>query len=132
MKNTRIPHSMLQKKHNAINDHAIREAFVAGILRVGKEDGMTDLADLFTKVLKSHEHWYCSCGILAMLTTLVAGRLWVQILTNHSCVLPPPASYMGLVCQDGYIALRCQNSELYDNLLRKIKSIYLFTKVLTA
>ena len=51
VKNTSIPHSMLQKKHNAINYHAIREAVAAGIIQVGKEDGMTNLADLFTKVL---------------------------------------------------------------------------------
>ena len=42
---------MLAKKHNAINYHVIREAVAAKILRVGKEDGMTNLADLFTKVL---------------------------------------------------------------------------------
>jgi hypothetical protein len=65
--------------------------------------------------------WYCRSGILAMLTTLVAGRLGVRIPTNNSCVLSPPASYMGLACQDGYIALRCKNFELYDN-LRKISS----------
>jgi len=36
----------------AINYHAVREAAAAKILRVGtKEDGMTNLADLFTKVL---------------------------------------------------------------------------------
>jgi hypothetical protein len=40
-----------------------------------------------------------------MLTTLVAGRLGVRIPTNNSRVLSPPASYMGLACQDGYIAL---------------------------
>ena len=51
VKNVSIPQSMLQKKHNAINYHAIREAVAAGIIRVGKEDGMTNLADLFTKVL---------------------------------------------------------------------------------
>ena len=51
VKNTTIPESMLAKKHNAINYHAIREAVAARILRVGKEDGMTNLADLFTKVL---------------------------------------------------------------------------------
>ena len=51
VKNTTIPESMLVKKHSAINYHAIREAVVAQILRVGKEDGMTNLADLFTKVL---------------------------------------------------------------------------------
>ena len=51
VKNASIPHSMLQKKHNTINYHSIREAVAAGIIRVGKEDGMTNLADLFTKVL---------------------------------------------------------------------------------
>ena len=51
VKNTTIPESMLAKKHNAINYHVIREAVAAKILRVGKEDGMTNLADLFTKVL---------------------------------------------------------------------------------
>jgi hypothetical protein len=33
----------------------------------------------------------------------------------------PPASYIGLACQDGYIALRWINFESYDN-LRKISS----------
>ena len=51
VKNTTIPESMLAKKHNAINYHAICEAVAAGILQVGKEDGMTNLGDLFTKVL---------------------------------------------------------------------------------
>ena len=51
VKNTTIPESMLAKKHNAINYHAIRKAVAARILRVGKEDGMTNLADLFIKVL---------------------------------------------------------------------------------
>ncbi len=51
VKNTTIPESMLAKKHNAINYHAVREAVAAKILRVGKEDGMTNLADLFTKIL---------------------------------------------------------------------------------
>jgi hypothetical protein len=50
-KNTTIPESMLAKKHNAINYHAVRVAVAAKIIRVGKEDGMTNLADLFTKVL---------------------------------------------------------------------------------
>jgi hypothetical protein len=51
VKNTSIPQSMLAKKHNAINYHSVREAVAAGILRVGKEDGFTNVADLFTKVL---------------------------------------------------------------------------------
>ena len=51
VKNTSIPKSMLAKKHNAINYHAVREAVAAQIIRVGKEDEMTNLTDLFTKVL---------------------------------------------------------------------------------
>jgi hypothetical protein len=51
VKNASIPHSTLLKKHNAINYHAVREAVAAQIIRVLKEDGMTNLADLFTKVL---------------------------------------------------------------------------------
>jgi hypothetical protein len=35
---------------------------------------------------------------------------------------------MGLACQVGYIALRCKNSELYDN-QRKNSSIYLFNAI---
>jgi hypothetical protein len=51
VKNISIPESTLMKKHNAINYHVVREAVVAGILRVGKEDGETNLVDLFTKVI---------------------------------------------------------------------------------
>ena len=53
VKNTSIPESVLTKKHNAINYHAVREAAAAGILRVHKEDTQTNLADLFTKVLNA-------------------------------------------------------------------------------
>jgi hypothetical protein len=56
VKNTSIPESTLMKKHNAINYHAIREAVAAGIIRVRKEDGSTNLADIFTKVLTS-DRW---------------------------------------------------------------------------
>ena len=51
VKNTSIPESVLSKKHNAINYHAVREAAAAGVLQVIKEDTLTNLADLFTKVL---------------------------------------------------------------------------------
>jgi hypothetical protein len=50
VKNTTIPESMLAKKHNVINYHAVQEAVAVKILRVGKEDGVTNLADLFTKI----------------------------------------------------------------------------------
>jgi hypothetical protein len=51
VKNVSIPESTLMKKHNAINYHAVQEAVAAEILRVGKEDGETNLANLLTKVL---------------------------------------------------------------------------------
>ena len=62
VKNASVPELMLSKKHNAINYHAVREAVVAGILRVGKEDGETNLADLLTKILTAKRQyklcWY--------------------------------------------------------------------------
>jgi hypothetical protein len=57
VKNVSVPESTLMKKHNAINYHAVREAVAAGILRVGKEDGETNLADLLTKVLTGEKRW---------------------------------------------------------------------------
>ena len=44
------PESTLHKKNNEINYHVVCKASTAGILRVGKEDGETNLADLLTKV----------------------------------------------------------------------------------
>ena len=44
-------------KQNAINYHVVREAASAGILRVGKEDGTTNLSDLLTKVLTGKKRW---------------------------------------------------------------------------
>ena len=51
VKNTSIPESVLAKKHNAINYHKIREAVAAGIIRIGKEDTETNIADAFTKLM---------------------------------------------------------------------------------
>jgi hypothetical protein len=52
VKNVTIPEeSVLSKKHNAINYHAVREAVAANILRVAKEDSTTNSADLLTKPL---------------------------------------------------------------------------------
>jgi hypothetical protein len=51
VKNASLPESTLSKRHNAINYHSVREAVAAQILRVGKEDGETNLADPLTKVL---------------------------------------------------------------------------------
>ena len=41
----------LNKKHNAICFHAVREACAAGWLRVGWEPTLSNIADLFTKML---------------------------------------------------------------------------------
>ena len=51
VKNTSLLQLTLGKKHNAVNYHVVCEADVAGILRVGKEDTETNLADLLTKLL---------------------------------------------------------------------------------
>jgi hypothetical protein len=62
VKNVSILELMLMKKHNAINYHAVREAVAAGILRVGKEDGETNLADLLTKVIIGQKRGdFCYC-----------------------------------------------------------------------
>ena len=64
VKNTTIPESMLAKKHYAINYHVVREAVAAKILRVGKEDGMTNLANLFTKELTADRRRALCCHIM--------------------------------------------------------------------
>jgi hypothetical protein len=51
VKNTSVPESTLNKKHNSINYHVVREAVASGILRVGKEDTLTNLADPLTKLV---------------------------------------------------------------------------------
>ena len=51
VKATSTPESTLSKKHNAICYHKVRESAAAGTIRVAKEDGCTNLADLFTKAL---------------------------------------------------------------------------------
>ena len=47
--NSSVPTSVLNKRHNAICYHSVREAQAAGILRVGWIPGEYNLADLFTK-----------------------------------------------------------------------------------
>ena len=56
--NTSLPESVLTKKHQQLNYHAVREAVAQGILQVGKEDTMTNLADLLTKLLTSQRRRY--------------------------------------------------------------------------
>ena len=57
VKNMSVPESVLHKRHNAINYHAVREAVAADILKVGKEDSQTNLLDLLTKIVKGQRRW---------------------------------------------------------------------------
>ena len=50
VKNTTRPESPLKKKHCAIAYHKTRESIAAGMIRVAKESGKTNLADLLTKL----------------------------------------------------------------------------------
>jgi hypothetical protein len=51
VKNSTKLESTLKKKHNAIAYHQVREAQAPGIVRIAKEDGETNLADVLTKCL---------------------------------------------------------------------------------
>ena len=51
VKNTSIPESTLNKKHNSINYHIVRESVAARMMRIAKEDSETNIADAFTKLL---------------------------------------------------------------------------------
>ena len=55
VKNTSLPESTLSKKHNAVNYHAVCEAVAMGIIKVGKEDSHTNLADFLMKVLSGDQ-----------------------------------------------------------------------------
>jgi hypothetical protein len=64
VKNVSIPESTLPKKHNSINYHIIGESVAAGIIRVGKEDGKTNLANPFTKLMPYSKKYKLLSGIL--------------------------------------------------------------------
>lgn len=51
VQNSQAPHSTLQKKHNSICYHRVREAVAAGTILVHKESTLSNVADLLTKVL---------------------------------------------------------------------------------
>ena len=52
VKNTTRPESPVKKKHNSIAYHKARESIAAGTIRIAKEDGSTNVADLLTKLLR--------------------------------------------------------------------------------
>jgi hypothetical protein len=49
--NSTLPSSMLKKRHNSISYHKVRESIAAQIMRVAKEPGNSNLADILTKPL---------------------------------------------------------------------------------
>ena len=62
--NVSIPTSLLNKKHNAICYHKVRECVASGWLRVGWIESKRNLADLFTKVLPAFTRNHLISGIL--------------------------------------------------------------------
>ena len=52
VKNTTRQESPIKKKHNSVAYHKARESIAAGIIRVAKEDGATNIADILTKLLR--------------------------------------------------------------------------------
>ena len=98
VKNTSLPESVLSKKSNAINFHAVREAAAAGVLEVHEEDTQTNLADLFTKVLSADRRRELLGSILYILwqalgfkplggastsLNLIDGRNFCQVVAGH-------------------------------------------------
>ncbi len=48
-KNVSVPESVLSKKQHSTSYHAAREAVATGIVRIAKENTLTNLSDVFTK-----------------------------------------------------------------------------------
>jgi hypothetical protein len=60
MKNSTIPSSTLQRKHNVICYHYVREAVASNILQIAHIPSEQNLADMFTKVLGATKlHAFC-------------------------------------------------------------------------
>jgi hypothetical protein len=64
VKNVTRPESTLQKKHNSIAYHKVRESVTAGALRICHDPGKCNLADLLTKFLPTPAHKACCQRIL--------------------------------------------------------------------
>ena len=51
--NVTNPASMLKKKHNSVAYHKVRECMAAGAVRIAHEPGVTNVADMLTKILSA-------------------------------------------------------------------------------
>ena len=84
---------MLKKKHNAIAYHQTREAVAAGTIRVTKEDGKTNLADVLTKPLPQATKellcdkfmsWRVVCGVWRRQHRFIG--CYVALVTSWTCI----------------------------------------------
>ena len=55
-KNVSRPSSVLSKKQHSISYHVAREAVAGLVVRVAKENTLTNLADVFTKTMPKPKH----------------------------------------------------------------------------
>lgn len=62
--NSTWPDSTLKKKHNAISYHKVRECIAAKVIRLAKESGVTNLADILTKTLSAPRSKFLSARIM--------------------------------------------------------------------
>lgn len=62
--NVTIPQSTLQKKHNMIAYHKVRESVASNTVRIAHELGKFNLSDCLTKFLKPHDFRRCVQCIL--------------------------------------------------------------------
>jgi hypothetical protein len=91
-KNAIFPESTLKKKHNSIAYHRTREAVAAGTIRVTKEDGKTNLADVLTKLLPQATKIFSVIDLCIDFWPRLSVWQAVILFTSwacYSCGLPP-------------------------------------------
>ena len=64
VRNTTVPESTLQKKHNSIAYHKCRESVALGAIRIKHEQGKFNCSDILTKFLPAPAHVQCSRCIM--------------------------------------------------------------------
>ena len=62
--NSAIPDDTLNKRHNTLSYHRVREAIAAQIIKFYHIDGKENPADVLTKFLDSRTWWYLLKSIL--------------------------------------------------------------------
>ena len=55
--NSSVPHSQLNKRHNALAYHKVREAIVAAVMKFFKIDGKKNPSDILSKHCGHPEAW---------------------------------------------------------------------------